>query len=281
SGAAIEEMNAVRKHLSMLKGGQLARRAAPARMVSLILSDVIGSPLDVIGSGPTAPDSSTYHDAVDVLKNYGVWSGAPASVRRHLLAGRRGAVPESPKARDAFFRRVHNVIVGDNRLAVEAASQKIRAMGYRPFILTTQLRGEAAEAANLFGALARRIRVSGKPFSPPGCLIAGGELTVTVSGHGKGGRCQEFVLAGAREIAGLGGCTIAAFGTDGVDGPTDAAGAMADEKTLREAWERGLELDRFIRQNDSYRFFRKMEKLIITGPTGTNVNDLYLLFIKK
>lgn len=281
SGAPIEEINAVRKHLSLIKGGQLARQAAPARVISLILSDVIGNPLDVIGSGPTVPDSSYYKDAVDVLKNHGIWSNIPGSVRRHLSAGRRGTVSETPKPQDAVFRRVHNVIIGDNRLAVEAVSHKVRTLGYRPFILTNKLRGEAAEAAILFGEIARRIRNSRSPFPPPVCLIAGGELTVTVIGKGKGGRCQEFVLAGAREIAGLRGCTIAAFGTDGIDGPTDAAGAIADEKTLQKAWNRGLELDQFLRRNDSYRFFRRLDKLIITGPTGTNVNDLYLLFIQK
>ncbi|MBI3597691.1 MAG: glycerate kinase [Nitrospirae bacterium] len=280
AGATIEELNTVRKHLSRLKGGQLAARCRPARVVSLILSDVIGSRLEAIGSGPTAPDSTTFDHAIGILKKYRLWSGAPLAVKRYLVAGRRGARPETPKPGDPLFQRVKNVIIGDNRTAVEAAADQARALGLNVFVLTTKLQGEAREAAKLFGSLAREVHRIGKPVGPPACLLAGGELTVTVTGRGKGGRCQEFALAAVKEIAGLNGTTLAAFGTDGTDGPTDAAGAVVDDTTLLRAARRGLDLDRFLARNDSYHFFKKLGGLIQTGPTGTNVNDIYLLLVK-
>jgi glycerate-2-kinase len=280
SGATIEELNAVRKHLSRLKGGQLAAKCRPARVVSLILSDVIGSPLEAIGSGPTAPDLTTFNQAIGVLKKYRLWSETPLAVKRYLAAGLRGDRPETPKPGDPLFQGVKNVIIGDNRIAVEAAADQARALGLNGYVLTTKLRGEAREAAKLFGSLAREVRESGMPVSRPACLIAGGELTVTVSGHGKGGRCQEMALAAVKEIAGLNGTTLAAVGTDGTDGPTDAAGAVVDDTTLFRAARMGLDPDRFLTRNDSYRFFKKLNGLIQTGPTGTNVNDLYLLLIE-
>jgi hydroxypyruvate reductase len=280
SGATIEELNAVRKHLSRLKGGQMAAICRPARVVSLILSDVIGSPLEVIGSGPTAPDSTTFEHAIGILKKYHLWSEAPLSVKRYLAAGRRGKWPETPKPGDPVFRRVRNVVIGDNRTAVEATANQARALGLNGYVLTTKLQGEAREAAKLFGLFAREVRESGVPVSRPACLIAGGELTVTVSGHGKGGRCQEMALAAVKEIAGLNGTTLAAIGTDGTDGPTDAAGAVVDDTTLFRAARMGLDSDRFLARNDSYHFFKKLNGLIQTGPTGTNVNDLYLLLIE-
>ncbi|HET6466090.1 MAG TPA: glycerate kinase [Nitrospiria bacterium] len=280
AGATIEELNAVRKHLSRLKGGQLAARCRPARVVSLILSDVIGNPLETIGSGPTAPDSTTFEHAIGILKKYHLWSEAPLSVKKYLAAGCRGGWPETPKPGDPVFRRVRNVVVGDNRTAVEAAANRARTLGLNGYVLTTKLQGEAREAAKLFGSLAREVRESGVPVSRPACLVAGGELTVTVSGHGKGGRCQEMALAAVKEVAGLNGTTLAAFGTDGTDGPTDAAGAVVDDTTLFRAARMGLDPGRFLARNDSYRFFKRLNGLIQTGPTGTNVNDLYLLLIE-
>ncbi len=280
AGATIKELNTVRKHLSMLKGGQLALACRPARVVSLILSDVIGNPLDVIGSGPTVPDPSTYRDAVRILAERGLWTKAPVSVRRHLTAGLRGGRPETPKPGHPFFRRVRNIIIGDNRAAVWAVAKRARRLGYRPFILTSRLQGEARAVATLFGTIARRIQKEGRPLRPPACLVAGGELTVTVAGSGKGGRCQEFALAAIKEITGLNGTTLAAFGTDGVDGPTDAAGAVVDHRTLLYARRRGLDPDRYLNRNDSYRFFKTLGGLIRTGPTGTNVNDLYILLVR-
>ncbi|HUK56670.1 MAG TPA: glycerate kinase [Nitrospiria bacterium] len=281
AGATIEELNTVRKHLSRLKGGQLAARCRPARVVSLILSDVIGSPLEAIGSGPTAPDSTRFDDAITVLRKYRLWPGAPRAVKRYLEAGRRGSRPETPKPGDPLFQRVRNVVIGDNRTAVGAASAQARALGMNVAVLTTQLQGEAREAAKLFGALARQVSETGMPVTRPACLLAGGELTVTVTGRGKGGRCQEMALAAVKEIAGVYATTLAAFGTDGTDGPTDAAGAVVDDTTLRLAARRGLDPDRFLARNDSYHFFKKAGGLIRTGPTGTNVNDLYLLLLHE
>jgi glycerate 2-kinase len=280
SGATIQELNAVRKHLSQLKGGQLAARCRPARVVSLILSDVIGNPLDAIGSGPTAPDPTTFNDAITILKKYRLWRRMLFPIKRHLEAGRRGARSEMPKPGDPLFGRVQNVIICDNRLAVAAVAEKARTLGLNAFILTTKLQGEAREAAKLFGTLAREVRETEKPLPRPACLIAGGELTVTVTGRGKGGRCQELTLAAAKEIAGLSGTTLAAFGTDGTDGPTDAAGAVVDDSTLLRATRKGLDPDRFLIRNDSYHFFKRLGGLIKTGPTGTNVNDIYLLLVR-
>jgi len=280
SGATIQELNAVRKHLSLLKGGQLAARCRPARVISLILSDVIGNPLDAIGSGPTAPDPTTFRDAIAILKNRSLWPGVPLSVKQYLEAGCRGARPETPKPGDPLFRRVQNVIIGDNRTAVEAVAKKARAMGLNAFVLTNKLEGEAREAAKRFGVLARRVRQTGQPVSRPACLIAGGELTVTVSGKGSGGRCQELALAAVKEITGLSGTTLAAFATDGRDGPTDAAGAVVDDKSLLRAVRMGLDPDRYLARNDSYHFLKKLGGLIRSGPTGTNLNDLYLLLVR-
>lgn len=280
SGATIRELNAVRKHLSRIKGGHLAARCQPARVVSLILSDVIGNPLDVIGSGPTSPDPTTFQDAIKTLKEYRLWEGTPIAVRRCLEAGQRGDRSETPKPGDPFFRRIKNVIIGDNRAAVQAVADYARASGLNAYILTTRLQGDVREAARLFGSLARGVCKLGLPVEPPACLIAGGELTVTVTGRGKGGRCQEMALTAVREIAGLRGVTLAAFGTDGTDGPTDAAGAVVDDRTLFRAARRGLDPSRFLSRNDSYHFFKKLGGLLQPGPTGTNVNDLYLLLVK-
>jgi hydroxypyruvate reductase len=280
SGATIQELNSVRKHLSRLKGGQLAARCRPARVISLILSDVIGNPLDAIGSGPTVPDPTTFGDAVEVLKKYRLWRGAPRLIKKHLEAGCHGARSETPKPGDPLFRRVKNIIIGDNQTAVAAVAEKARATGWNAFVLTTQFQGEAREAAKRFGMLARGLRETGKPVAGPACLIAGGELTVTVSGRGKGGRCQELALAAVKEIAGLSGTTLAAFGTDGRDGPTDAAGAVIDDRTLSRAVRKGLDPDRYLARNDSYHFFKKLGGLIRSGPTGTNLNDLYLLLVR-
>jgi glycerate-2-kinase len=236
--------------------------------------------LDAIGSGPTAPDPTTFKNAITILRKYRLWKGAPLSVKKYLEAGCRGARPETPKPGDPIFRRVQNIIIGDNRTAVAAAAEKARAAGLNAFVLTTKLQGEAREAAKQFGVLARGVRETGDPVSRPACLIAGGELTVTVSGKGSGGRCQELALAAVKEIAGLSGTTLAAFGTDGRDGPTHAAGAVIDDKTLLRAVRKGLDPDRYLARNDSHHFFKKLGGLIRSGPTGTNVNDLYLLLVR-
>lgn len=275
-GASINEMNAVRKHLSAIKGGHLAA-ATGARVVTLILSDVIGDDVGTIGSGPTAPDRTTYADALTVLRRRGVWKRVPARVRRHLLAGTAGSRAETPKPGSPIFTRVQNLILGNNRTAVHAAAREARRTGFRPCLHSVALRGEAVKAARLFSQLAKKIRKQGRPVRPPACLIAGGELTVTVHGRGRGGRAQEFALAAAIAMDGLRNVWVAGIGTDGTDGPTDAAGAIVDGETAAAARQNGMDPGRFLRRNDSYAFFKKAGGHIVTGPTGTNVNDLYLL----
>jgi glycerate-2-kinase len=277
-GASINEMNAVRKHLSAIKGGRLAA-ATRARVVTLALSDVIGDDLGTIGSGPTAPDRTTYADAIAVLRRRRIWAKLPARVRRHLLAGAKGLREETPKPGAAAFARVRNAIVGGNRASVEAAAREARRAGFSPSVYPRPLSGEAREAARLFARRATRMRGHGNSVRPPACLIAGGETTVTVRGRGRGGRAQEFALAAARDIAGLPDVWIAGIGTDGTDGPTDAAGAVVDGGTVSRARRNGIEPSEFLRRNDSYAFFKRAGGHIVTGPTGTNVNDLYVLIV--
>lgn len=279
AGATINELNTVRKHCSRIKGGQLARAAAPAPVLSLILSDVVGDPLDVIASGPTAPDPTTYADALAVLAKFRLEDRAPLSIMTHLGHGVRGGIPETPKPGDPLFLRVTNLVIGNNRLVVEGAMEKARALGFQPFLLTSNLQGEARDAAREFVAYAARIRVAGRPVSPPACVIAGGETTVTVKGRGTGGRCQEFCLAAALAIEGTRDVVVLSAGSDGSDGPTDAAGALADGGSAGRGSERGLDARALLDANDSYRFFSTLGDLIVTGPTRTNLLDLYLLLV--
>lgn len=276
SGAVIGEINAVRKHLSEIKGGQLARTVGPARMVNFILSDVVGDRLDVIASGPTVSDPTTFADAIEILKRYSLWKEIDRSVRRVLEQGERGALPETPK-RPA--RGVDHILIGNGEGVVREAARLLRTMGFRPQILTTVLEGESREAAKALVALAKEIRRRRREKAKPVCLIAGGETTVTVRGRGKGGRCQEFALSAAVQLAGSEGITAAAFSTDGTDGPTDAAGAIADGKTAGRAARKGIDIRKSLAENDAYPFFDALGDLIRTGPTRTHLNDLYLLFI--
>jgi len=276
-GASIDELNAVRKHLSMFKGGQLARVAAPARVLGLILSDVVGDKLDVIGSGPTAPDSSTFDTALSVLDRYALRGQVPKRVRERLEQGAVGSIAETPKPGDAVFERVENVIVGSNRTSLDAAERKAKELGYRTMILASTVEGETRDVGRMHAAIAREIATSGRPLRPPACVISGGETTVTLKGRGKGGRNQEFALAAAIDLAGLENALIFSAGTDGTDGPTDAAGAIADgETTARAKRDAAKALD----ENDSYEYFRGIEDLVITGPTGTNVMDLHLVMAR-
>jgi hydroxypyruvate reductase len=277
SGASIHEINAVRKHISLIKGGQLARMAYPARVLSLILSDVIGDDLDVIGSGLTAPDASTFAGAKAVLEKYGILARVPASVRERLESGVRGEIRETPKPGDPAFARTQNLIVGSNRLAVEAAAAHAREFGFNTMILSTMVEGETREIARMHAAIAREIVRYHRPLMPPACLISGGETTVTLRGDGLGGRNQEFVLSAAIDLAGLDGVVVLSSGTDGTDGPTPAAGAIADGQTL--AREPGA--PKFLAANDSYHFFEKLNDLLITGPTNTNVADVRVLLIGR
>lgn len=279
-GATIQEINAVRKHLSAIKGGRLARLAQPAHVLALLLSDVVGDPLDVIGSGPAAPDTSTFAAAWAVIEKYGLQGKIPARARRLLEDGLAGRIEETPKPGDACFLRTRNVIVGSNRLAVDAAARKARELGYRPLVLSTTIEGETRDIAAMHAAIAREIVATGRPARPPVCVISGGETTVTLRGQGKGGRNQEFALAAAIALEGLPGVLAFSAGTDGTDGPTDAAGAMADGATLARAAAAGLDARRALRENDSYPFFQRLGDLVMTGPTGTNVMDVRLMLVR-
>jgi glycerate 2-kinase len=280
SGATIEEINAIRKHISRVKGGQMARLAYPATLVSLVLSDVIGDRLDSIASGPTVPDGTTYADCLQILQKYAIAGKIPPAVLAHLQKGARGEIPETPKAGEPVFERTQNVIVGSSIQAVGAAKEKAEARGYGAMILSTFIEGETREVAIVHAALAKEIRRSGNPIAPPACLISGGETTVTIRGRGLGGRNQEFALAAAIEIDGLENVVILSGGTDGTDGPTDAAGAIADGTTIERAAQKRLNAEAYLRDNDSYHFFQPLGDLLMTGPTLTNVMDLRLVLVR-
>jgi glycerate 2-kinase len=269
SGATIGELNAVRKHLSVFKGGQLARAAAPATVITLALSDVIGDPLDVIASGPTAPDPATFADALGVLARRGLTDRVPGSVARRLEAGCAGRIEETPKPGDPLFDRVTNLVIGNNALVTDAAVATARRLHYTTELLTRELQGEAREVAREFVARARRL-------PPPACLIAGGETTVTVRGQGKGGRCQEFALAAALELEPSDRVTILAAGTDGTDGPTDATGAIVDAGSVARGSAAGAAARQALADNDAYHFLRASGDLLVSGPTRTNLLDLYV-----
>jgi glycerate 2-kinase len=267
-GASIHEINCVRKHMSLIKGGQLARLAYPATLLTLILSDVIGDDMDVIGSGPTVPDGSTFADARAILEKYRIPDLLPLAAK------------ETPKPGDKIFEKTRNVIVGSNALAVDAAAEEARRLGFHTLVLSTFIEGEAREVARVHAAIAKEIHASDRPVSRPACVISGGETTVTIRGKGLGGRNQEFALAAAIDIAGLGNnMLILSGGTDGTDGPTDATGAVADGTTLARGQALGLDADAYLRNNDSYRFFEATGDLIKTGPTGTNVADIHLILV--
>jgi len=278
-GATITEINTVRKHISALKGGLLAKEAYPATVVNLILSDVVGDPLDFIASGPTVPDTTTFHDAVDILKHYGFWGAMPSSVRKVLSDGENGRIPETPKPGDKVFNKVHNIVVGNNFTAAKAAYDTLRKDKVNALLLTSTLEGQARDVGTVLASMAREIVASGNPVSRPAALVAGGETTVTVMGKGKGGRNQEIVLNAALKIGNVDGVVIASVSTDGVDGPTDAAGAVVDGRTLQRAHDLGLNPREFLANNDSYRFFSKLGDLVFTDPTGTNVCDVAVVVV--
>ena len=276
-GADITEINAIRKHMSQLKGGQLARLIAPATVVSLILSDVIGDPLDSIASGPTVGDPTTFDQCLKIIKKYDLADTLPATVMNHLQQGASGAITETPKPDDSLFNQVNNYIIASNRQAVEAAADMAQQLGYKPLILSTFIEGETREIARMHSAIAKEIHHSGNPLTPPACIISGGETTVTITGDGLGGRNQEFALAAALDIDGLPNTVIVSIGTDGTDGPTDAAGAIADGQTVKRACNLGLNPREYLENNDAYHFFSPLDDLLMTGPTNTNVMDIHLI----
>jgi glycerate 2-kinase len=278
SGATINEINIVRKHLSSFKGGWLAKKAYPAAILSIILSDVIGDPLDVIASGPTVADATTFADAKRVLEKYELWINLPGAVRNVIKNGIEGCIAETPKPHDPVFERVINVVVGNNRTACLAAKEHLEKEGVDTVLLTLPLEGEAKCAGNILSVVAREVLASGNPKPKPVAIIAGGETTVKVTGNGKGGRNQELVLSSAQKLD-IDEAVVVCVGTDGLDGPTDAAGAIADSTTLKRAATAGLNPREFLAANDSYHFFAALGDLVFTGQTGTNVNDIAIIII--
>jgi glycerate 2-kinase len=279
-GADIAEMNTIRKHLSQLKGGGLARLAGQSQVVSLIVSDVVGDRLDTIASGPTVPDHSTWADCRALLERYGIWNKVPAPVKERIQRGLDGELPDTPKPGDGQLAKVLNLIVAGNRQALDYAAAKAAELGYAPLILSSTIEGETYDVARMHAAIAREVRQTGHPQGPPCCLISGGETTVTLCDNpGKGGRNQEFALACALDLEGLPNVLALSAGTDGTDGPTDAAGAQADGQTTFRARQEGLDPKDFLRRHDAYNFFQPLGDLIITGPTRTNVMDIRLMLI--
>ena len=266
--------------MSRLKGGQLARLCSPASVVTLILSDVVGDPLDVIASGPTVPDSSTFQETQQILKGYRIWDDLPISIRNHIERGVRGEIEDTPKSEDTAFQRCSSFLVGTNLQAMLASGKAAERLGYHPVILSTKLEGEAREVAKVQAAIAKEVASSENPVSPPACLLFGGETTVTLQGDGKGGRNQEYALASALALESHDRIVILSGGTDGTDGPTDAAGAIADGATVARARQKGLDPKDYLRRNDSYNFFKQLDDLIMTGPTRTNVMDIYMLLVR-
>jgi glycerate 2-kinase len=277
-GATIFEINILRKHLERLKGGRLAQIASPARVISLVLSDVVGNSMETIASGPTVPDSSTYLQALHVLEHYHLMDEVPASITRYLKKGAAGEIPETPKPGDELFERVSNFIIGGNRQACQSALDQAARHGLNTLLLTTYLQGEARQAGGFMAAIAREIDVSQKPIPRPACLVAGGETTVNIIGDGLGGRNLEVALGAVRDLSGLQEVVLLTLATDGGDGPTDAAGAVVTGETLGRAIELGLDPDETLKRNDSYHFFEALNDLLKPGPTHTNVNDLTFLF---
>ena len=278
AGADIYELNTVRKHISAVKGGRLAEAAQPAAIISLILSDVMGDRLDMIASGPTAPDKTTYNDAYNVIRKFGLEDRLPASVAEILSKGMCGLVPETPKDNNLVFQNVRNIVIGSNKIATDAAKKAAELFGYRATVISDELSGEASIVA---GELARKAIAFKKTLNAgdKACIIAGGETTVTVRGNGKGGRNTELALAFGIEIKGLPGITFLSAGTDGTDGATDAAGAVVDGQTVAKAAEACIDAWEHLKNNDSYTFFSRTGELFMTGPTGTNVMDLQIVLI--
>jgi hydroxypyruvate reductase len=278
-GATIHEINAVRKHISMVKGGALARTVYPAALVSLMLSDVIGDDLDVIASGPTVPDSSTFEDCMKIFDRYGICEKVPKRVLEHIKKGFDGKVADNPKPGDRVFSNTQSAIVGSNLECILAAEEKGRDLGYRTLVLSTMIEGETKDVAQVHAGVAKEILKTANPLSPPACVLSGGETTVTIKGQGLGGRNQEFVLAAAMSLSGWEKVVVLSGGTDGTDGPTDAAGAVADGRSVQRAQALGLNPEDFLSNNDTYHIFEKLGDHIRTGPTNTNVMDLRIMLV--
>ncbi len=278
SGAMIQEINTIRKHIDKIKGGGLARMIYPIRMETLILSDVLGDKISMIASGPTSMDETTYADAWEIIQKYNIENKIPKSIVNHLIKGMRGDVQETIKSGDEVLNKITNTIIGSLTTAISSAEKAARELRYNTVILSTKLYGEAREVGKVFGSILANLVESDYLLIKPACVIAGGETTVTVSGNGKGGRNQELALGAVGQIANLRDCCLISIATDGEDGPTDAAGAFVTGRTKSSAKEKGLDYEQYLADNDAYNFFKITENLVKIGPTGTNVNDLLLLF---
>ncbi len=279
SGASIDEINTVRKHLSLVKGGRLAQKIAPARCVSLILSDVIGDPLESIASGPTAPDPTTFEQARHILDKYRLWDKLSPKIQ-HIIEGKNRDVKESPDADQPVFKNVNNIIIGNNRLALKILEKEAGEAGLNTLVLTDRAEGEARELGVFLAGVLRSAKEDALPVAAPGCLILGGEPTVSIKGTGKGGRNQELVLAALLALKNYNRpFYLCSVGSDGTDGPTDAAGAWINEKTWAKAVQNKLNALEYLENNDSYSFFKVLNQLIITGPTRTNVMDLIFFLV--
>ncbi len=279
-GATIHEINTIRKHISRIKGGQLATAVSPATMVSLILSDVVGDDLDTIASGPAVPDQGTFEQCFSFLEKYNIKAALPDAIVDHLKKGIKGLIHETPKIGDPAFQNISHTIIAKNVDALMGAKKEAIKSGYNTQILSSMLEGESRDIAAVHTAIAKEIIATGHPVTPPACVLSGGETTVTITGPGKGGRNQEFALACAAGIKGIGNVVILSAGTDGTDGPTDAAGAIVDYTTIHRADEIGLIAGHFLKNNNAYPFFDRLSDLIKTGPTNTNVMDLRMILIQ-
>ncbi|MEM2227139.1 MAG: glycerate kinase [Candidatus Bathyarchaeia archaeon] len=279
AGATIQEINCIRKHISSVKGGQLVRHLHPARILGLILSDVVGDDVSSIASGPTSPDPSTYGDAWAILERCLLIDRIPRNVLKRIKMGLEGSIPDTPKPGDPIFEGVRNIIVANNMRALSAMAMRAKSHGLKAMIATSYLEGEAREVGKVMGSIAKQIRHRGQPLSPPCAILFGGETTVTLRGKGRGGRNQELALSVAISIAGLRDTWFASIGSDGVDGVTDAAGAIVSGTTFEEALRRGLDPIKYLDDNDSHTILKELGRLIYTGPTGTNVNDLAILLV--
>jgi len=277
TGATIVELNTIRKHLSTIKGGWLAKRSGAGRIVGLIISDVVGDRLDSIASGPISPDTTTFSDAIQILNKYGLLQSIPQAAAEILRKGAAGAIAETPKANDPCFLRVTHHILGNNRVACLAAQRYLRSKGIRTKILSSSVTGEARYLGSFIGSLCREIDKFDEPFRRPCAFVLGGETTVKVTGSGLGGRNQECAMECARGIDGIDAAAMASIGTDGIDGPTDAAGAIVDGMTISRSEKLGLNFDEMLTQNDSYRFFQPLKDHVTTGRTNTNVNDIAVI----
>ncbi len=279
-GADIKEINTVRKHISMVKGGRLAELLYPSNVISLILSDVVGDPIEFIASGPTAPDTTTYEGAVSLLKRYGIWDSVPSSVKEVLAKGLKGELRETPKPGDKVFDKVFNCIVASNYISLKVMEEEARKLGYNTLILTSMLEGEAREVGKLLGGIMKNVKNYDEPVAKPAAILAGGETTVTVRGRGVGGRNQELALSVAISIANMDGMVFASAGSDGIDGVSVAAGGVVDGNTVPQGRELGLNPYDYLSNNDSFNYLSRLKSAILTGPTGTNVNDLLVALIR-